>query len=196
MAFDPQNFSRFPVVDTCAVWHTLSSQTLYRSAVAQGCKHVVTNFVIYELLHKPRASPDHHQLELKSRLLHSQQNGDFQSHALSLSDLSEVASIMNRKSLGLGEISSICLARKVGIAFQSDDRHAKTLASSVLGTARVQTTCYLLGWLVFRSVISDGQVAEIIEQHESVGGKLREWLNKLNMQGLHFRLMNSKTGQP
>src|SRR5688572_27858030 len=154
MGIDLSGFHPFNVTDTCAVWHILSSQVLYATARSAGCEFCITQFVLYECLHKPRKTSKTGSL-LQSRLRREQANGMFKNYPLAIDDLQDVGILENRKRLRKGELSSIAFAKKIGQAFLTDDQKARKLAVGVVYRG-VQTTPHLLGWLFFSGRLGDG----------------------------------------
>jgi hypothetical protein len=106
MAIDPSQFRTTNVADTCGVWNVLSSSRLSGAAVLAKCHFVITAFVNYECLHKPRRTDTPSDLELKSRLVRAQSEGRFRPYACELEDLQTVTLLQNRKRLGKGELWS------------------------------------------------------------------------------------------
>jgi len=171
--FDPETFITANVVDTCAVWNLLSSERFYVKARSAGLSACITEFVRYECLDKPRTrcSPDDDDLKRRARTAIEQ--NELGVYGLDIEDLQEVEVLRRRKSLGLGELSSIVFAKKVNIALMSDDRAATKLATVILGgLARSSTTPRLLGWLLFNNLLSDEDVEIVIEEHNGVGRPL------------------------
>src|SRR5262249_50126946 len=135
MEIDPSHFYLLNVVDTCAVWHVLSSKMLYETALAAGCTFSCTAFVAYECLTKPRTkkiTPE--QEELRRRLQAEQAHERFRSYHLDLDELLEVEILEKRKNLGKGELSSIAFAKRTRQALHTDDQKARKLASQVMET--------------------------------------------------------------
>lgn len=69
---------------------------------------------------------------------------------------SEVADIVNRHNLGLGEAECIAISAKNGCALASDDRRARTVAISLLGRERVTGSIGLI-----RDALQSGAVSKI-----------------------------------
>lgn len=171
--FDPTTFITANVVDTCAVWNLLSSESLYVTAQLAGLSACITEFVRYECLDKPRTRPSPADDDLKRRARTAIEQNELGVYGLDIEDLQELDVLRRRKALGLGELSSIVFAKKVNIALMSDDRKATKLATVILGSlARSSTTPRLLGWLLFKNLLSDDDVEIVIEEHNGVGGPL------------------------
>jgi hypothetical protein len=199
MELDPSHFYPLNVVDTCAVWHLLSSKKLYETALAVGCMFSCTAFVAYECLTKPRtkkATPAQEvaQKELQRRLQREQEHGRFTCYHLDLDELLDVEIMEKRKNLGKGELSSIAFAKRTRQAFHTDDQKARKLASHVMETGRVQTTPHLWGWLYFTQALGDADKDDIISEHEHFEGPLRSHFEIMYMRALQYRL-RANSGQ-
>jgi len=187
MAIDPSNFDTSNVVDTCAVWNVLSSRRLYSAALLAQCHFVITTFVEYECLHKPRRVAKRSDGELKSRLQVEQGNGNFGAYSCDLEDLQSVTLLQNRRRLGKGEISSIAFAMKYRQALLTDDQKARRLASDA-GHGSVQTTPHLFGWLIFTGRLGDGDKDAVIFEHRELDGILGKYLEEAYLLALRYRL--------
>lgn len=104
------------------------------------------------------------QDEFRARLVTGNQG--FSQEPMSLADLQAVAANPASKRLGRGEIAALALARQLRSAILTEDRGARKVASLV-GVESVQTTPQLLGWLLYEGHLSDGDVPEIIAEHEA-----------------------------
>jgi hypothetical protein len=95
--------------------------------------------------------------------------------------------------LGLGELSSIAFAQKTGLSFLTDDKAARKFGGEILGNQRVQTTPHLVGFLFYSRFLVDGDLALIIEQHNtSVAhrwGKLDEFFKSVYNESMRLRLL-------
>ena len=171
MAIDPSNFHPVNVADTCSVWNILSSVRLRSAAKDAGCDFCITSFVHYECLIKPRKSPTAADHELRRRLQAEQGGGAFVAHSCGIGDLQDVKILESRKRLGMGEISSIALAMRIGQAVLTDDKKARKLAQAA-GHPLVQTTPHLFSWLIFTQRLGDSDVPIIIDQHKTLEGDL------------------------
>lgn len=189
MAINPAKFSISNVVDTCAVWHILSSNILYHKAKAANCVFCITSFVHYECFYKLRKEKTEQDEELISRLKFAQAKKQFSAYVLDIEDLQEVEILRRRKNLGIGELTSIAFAKKTNIAFLTDDQKARKLATSVLGQEQVQTTPHLLSWLAFRGDIMDSDKTEIKKEHTEMGQKLGPHLENGFCEAMRCRLM-------
>lgn len=177
MAIDPSKFHALNVTDTCAVWNILSSGRLRSAAKDARCDFCITSFVHYECLVKPRTSPTNADRELRKRLQAEQRSGGFQAHSCGIGDLQNVRVLAERKRLGMGEISSIAFAMKIGHAVLTDDQKARKLATDA-GHLLVQTTPHLFSWLIFTRRLGDTDVPLVVDQHQALGGDLAPHLNR------------------
>ncbi len=169
MTIDPTQFYSVNVVDTCAVWNVLSSNKLYAAAKAANCHFCVTSFVNYECLSKPRKKPPKPaDLELKQRLTKEQLQGRFAVHSCDISDLQAIKILQNRRRLGMGELSSIAFAMKIGHAVITDDKKARKLAEDS-GHHLTQTTPHLFSWLIFSRRLTDSDKNTVIDDHKALG---------------------------
>jgi len=176
MAINPAIFHNVNVVDTCAVWNVLRSRCLYRAALLANCQFVITQFVNYECLHKPRSNPPTpSDIELRSRLTAEQSKGRFSAQSCDLDDLQTIALLQNRQRLGKGELSSIAFAMRYGQAILTDDQKARRLAGQA-GHAIVQTTPHLFSWLVFTGRLDDTDKGTVLTEHTNLDGVLTKHL--------------------
>lgn len=171
MAIDPSTFRPVNVVDTCGVWHLLSSVLLHGTARGANCDFCITDTVYYECLVKPRTSMTAGQQALILRLQKERSQGRFQSHTVDIADLQTLSGDTLRKRLGRGEISAIAFAKKIGQAVLTDDQRARRFAVEA-GCQWVQTTPHLFAWLLFTRRLGYTDLAIVIEQHEAFEGKL------------------------
>lgn len=177
------------VMDTCAVWNVLSSTLLHRTCVAMGFEFALTDFVLYECLHKPRKQRKAADEGLQERLRAARARKQFKSYSLSLDDLLEVTVLEQRKRLSKGELAAIAFAKRVNLTFQTDDQGARKLATATLTIDRVQTTPHVLGWLFFEGRLSDGDLSGIVEEHESFERPLRRFFEEMYGEAMRCRLL-------
>jgi hypothetical protein len=189
MGIDPSLFQTTNVADTCGVWNVLSSSRLSRAAFIAKCHFVITAFVNYECLYKPRRNDTPSDVELKSRLVKAQREGRFRPYACQLEDLQAVALLQNRKRLGKGELSTIAFAMKYEQAVFTDDQKARKLAAAEHQV--VQTTPHLFSWLIFTRFLVDADKDVVINEHKTVDRPLAEHLEAAYQLALHFRLAYS-----
>ncbi len=189
MEIDVSKFMKTNVIDTCAIWHVLSSKRLVSATKGARCQFAATAFVYYEALHKPRKAPKKTDLDLQNRLRSERESGWFGDCSLDISDLQDVGILDKRMRLGKGELTSIAFAKKAGLAFMTDDQKARKLGSSVIPRDRIQTTPHLFGWLMFSGVLADSDKEPVIREHEESGGQLRPYFEATYYEALRCRLM-------
>lgn len=189
MAFDPSRFNLSNVVDTCAVWHILSSDVLYNKAKFAKCEFCVTQFVHYECLHKPRKEITDNDEKLIDRLKNAQKRRQFSKIGIDIEDLQEVEILQKRKNLGKGELTSIAFAKKANIAFITDDQKARKLANTILPHGNVQTTPHLLGWLAFRGDVMDSDKDDIKREHTHLGHALAPHFETAFREAMRCKLL-------
>jgi len=177
MAIDPSTFHLFNVADTCSVWNILSSVRLRSAAQDACCDFCITSFVHYECLIKPRKSPTAADHELRRRLQAEQRRGSFVAHSCDIGDLQDVKVLESRKRLGMGEISAIAFAMRIGQAVLTDDQKARKLAQAA-GHSRVQTTPHLFSWLIFTRRLGDSDVPIVVSQHKALEGNMAPHLER------------------
>lgn len=195
MAIDPSKFHPFNVTDTCSVWNILSSARLRSAAKDARCDFCITSFVYYECMIKPRKSATEADYELRRRLQVEQRSGSFAAHSCSIGDLQDVMSLEDRKRLGMGEISSIAFAMRIGQAVLTDDQKARKLAHSA-GHKLVQTTPHLFSWLIFMRKLGDSDVPIVVDQHRALGGDLAPHLDQAYGLALQCQLNARSTTLP
>ena len=182
------------VADTCAVWNVLSSALLHRTCKRLSVEFALTGFVLYECLHKARKERSDADDRLKERLRSARERGEFKHYDLTVEDLQEVARLESRKRVSKGELSAIAFAKRVGLAFQSDDMGARKLGESLLEPDRVQTTPHLLGWLFFGGHLVDGDLRVIIDEHESFARPLGRYFEEAYLEAMRCRLIVTQGG--
>ncbi|MDR1164296.1 MAG: hypothetical protein LBO66_00210 [Deltaproteobacteria bacterium] len=178
MTFNPSVFLKFNVIDTCAVWNVLSSQSLYARAKNDGIEFYCAGLVLNECLHKPRKQICREEMELQVRLRSAINNGDFRETPLAVEDLQAVQILETRQRLGKGELTSIARAINTRQAFMTDDQEARKFATATFARVSVQTTPHLFSWLVFTSSISAQEASEIIEDNIQMKRPLKPHLEK------------------
>jgi hypothetical protein len=186
---DVSSFVRLNVVDSCALWNILSSPLLYSVALREQCGFSCTVFVKYECLHKPRSSPSAEDTELMQRFSLALARSEVVAYNLDIADLQDVTVLRNRRTLSMGELSSIAFAMKTRQAFLTDDQKARKLGGTTTPPTQVQTTPHLLGWLVFSQKVSDNDVPVIVAQHNSMGRPLAPHFTNAYREGLRCLLM-------
>lgn len=181
------------VVDTCSVWNVLSSRILHRACVASGFDFALTTFVLYECLYKPRTERRAADDVLRERLKEARKRQQFKDVSLALEDLQHVAILEQRKRLAKGELSAIAFARRVGLAFQTDDKGARKLAATALVNDHIQTTPHVLGWLFYQGHLADADLSEVLCEHESFGRPLGTFFQEMYEEAMRCRLLARST---
>ena len=189
MTIDVSQFHLCNVSDTCSVWNVLSSKLLYQCALRVGVSFVCPEFVVYECLIKPRRSKPNSSGELVARLRNAQSSGQFQVCKLDIGDLQSIEILEQRRRLGKGELSAIALAQKIGQTCLTDDQGARRLANEVLGPRRTQTTPHMLGWLVYKMHLLDGDVDQVISEHGAMDRPLASYFKEAYQEACRCRLM-------
>ena len=187
MVIDPSKFHLVNVADTCSVWNVLSSARLHGAAKEARCDFCITSFVHYECLIKPRKSPTPSETELMRRLAQEQARGRFVAHSCDIGDLQAIRILESRKRLGMGELSSIAFAMKIGQAVLTDDMKARKLAENS-GYVLTQTTPHLFSWLIFKGRLGDSDKPTIITQHQAMGRPLAPHFEAAYEMALQCRL--------
>jgi hypothetical protein len=191
MAINPSKFHLVNVADTCSVWNVLSSATLYSAAKEARCEFCITSFVRYECLNKPRKKmASAAENELMRRLTHEQGRGGFTAYSCDIGDLQAIQLLEGRKRLGLGELSSIAFAMKIGQAVITDDMKARKLAVDS-GHAHIQTTPHLFSWLIFKGRLGDSDKGVVIAQHIAMDRPLAPHFEKAYEMALQCKLYAS-----
>ncbi|MGZ8218321.1 hypothetical protein [Methylomagnum sp.] len=192
MEINISRFAKTSVIDTCAIWHILSSTKLVSAVKASNAHFAATAFVYYEALYKPRSAPTREDIELQQKLREERLLGFFGDCSIDISDLQEVGILEKRKRLGKGELSSIAFAKKTGLAFMTDDQKARKLGKSIIGKDQIQTTPHLFGWLFYMGYLESSDKLDIINQHESHGGKLRQYFEEAYKEAKRYLIMDGK----
>lgn len=165
MNFDPASFANVLVVDTCSVWHVLTSRLLFEAAVTTKKKFSITSMVLFECMHKPPGSLPPEEAELRRRFISARSRGVFSERACTLSDLIKISDRAPKK-LGYGELSCMAvLASSPGEAMMTDDKAARRYASEVLGYS-IETTPRLYAHLHFRRLLTDSDHLSVKAEHE------------------------------
>jgi len=159
-------FPAILAIDACAVWNILCSQRLTVAAKCGKRHFVLAEYVRYECLVKPRKKPlTEIEIAHKCRLNDELQSGKhFSSCSLEVEDLVNMMNTLgavNLKRFHQGEFAALALARKLHNGFLTDDLAARRTGEDTLGADRVRTTPHLVGWLVYESKLSDGDIPTI-----------------------------------
>lgn len=196
MDINVAQFHQYNVTDTCSVWNILSSRVLYSAACSAKCFFILTRYVLYECLHKPRTNPTEKEIKLQERLMAERDRGNFETYSIDVADLQDVEILENRMRLSKGELVSIAFAKKTQQAFLTDDQKARKLATSVMESSMVQTTPHLIGWLFFSSHLTDGDKATILREHTDFSRPLSEYFEAAYQEALRCRLLAQGTYTP
>jgi hypothetical protein len=192
MIGDVSSFQMGNVVDTCAVWHLLSSRCLYNAAISRRVSLCITNFVLYEALFKARSRPNDADKRLKSRLAEERKQGQFIDYHLDIDDLQEVEILQNRRRLSKGELSTLAFAKKTTQAVLTDDRKAWRLAREYLSSGQSQSVPHLLGWLFFDGVLADHEIEIVKNEHQETQGTMGSHFQAAYEEALRCKLVASK----
>ena len=193
MALDPTRFSPASVADTCSIWNMLSSRKLYQAAASANLHFCVTGMVLYECLQKPRSFSSPQRAEMIGRLERVRRAGAFPTQPCSLDDLAEMSRIAPR-GLGSGEMSCIAVAYRVrSIAFMTDERQARHVASTKFGLS-VETTPKLYAWLHYHKHLGGGDHEDVILEHERYESRpLTRFFREAYEEAMRCRLMVRST---
>jgi predicted nucleic acid-binding protein len=192
-----REFAAISAIDTCSICNVVSSPRLLAAARAKNAWFIVAGYVRYEALVRQRSNPTDGDLsiqrEFRERL---DQKRGFSAESPSVDDLLAIANLLGTRRLGRGEIAAMALARKMRIAFMTDDQKARRSAGEV-GIETVQTTPHLLGWLVYCGALSDSDVVAVISEHETRvavnRARLSEFLNAAYYEACRCRLLQNRS---
>jgi predicted nucleic acid-binding protein len=184
-------FNKLNVIDTCSVWHLLSSDKLYNMAIVEKCYFSFTKYVQYECLHKPRTISKPEDERLREKLQKEIDKSSFQAYSISVDDLQSIMNLEERKALSKGELSSIVFAQKTRQAFLTDDQGARKLSGFYIGAENTQTIPHLFGWLSYIKKILDNEKSSIIQEHEDNGGKLSRYFEEVFIEAQRLLLMEN-----
>ncbi|NQX71809.1 type II toxin-antitoxin system VapC family toxin [Paenibacillus alba] len=161
-------FNQLNLIDSCAVWNLLSTTRLYNASKEAKIHFILTSFILYECLYKPRKNENLKDNELKRRLIQERERGHFKDvNMISIEDLQQLDIIENRKRLSKGELTAIaCALRLNNAGFVTDDRGARNMAVQVLDDNQIRTTPNLLGWLFYNNFLQDSDYNTIIDEHK------------------------------
>jgi len=189
MNIDITKFSKDNVVDTCSIWNIISCVKFYTITIDIVTQFALTEYVVYEALYKERKSENPLEEKLKIKLRKEIDLKNFKVYNISIADLQEVEILKNRKNLGMGEISSIAFAKKSkNLCFLTDDQNARKFSSDIV-KVNTQTTSHLLGWLFYDGHLLDGDLQDIIDDHNSFNRPLEKYFKEVYEVALSFKLM-------
>ena len=190
MNIDISKFNKSNIIDTCSIWNIISSNTFFGCINHVIDEFVVTNYVIYEALVKPRKSKSEKEQQLIDKLKKLIELKKFNPISITIEDLQDANVFENRKNFGKGEISSIIFAKKTLLSFLTDDQKARNLANEILDKDKVQTTPHLLGWLFYNGLLLDSDFNEIVSEHNSFNRPLEKYFNEVYFEAMRFRLIS------
>jgi predicted nucleic acid-binding protein len=179
MRINIKSFKKLNVIDTCSVWHLLSSDKLFGMAITEKCYFSCTKYVQYECLYKPRKVRKPEDDRLREKLQNEMDKSRFNTFSISIDDLQSIMNLEQRKALSKGELSSIVFAQKTRQAFLTDDKRARRLSEYFIGLENTQTIPHLFGWLSYIRKILDTDKSIIIQEHEYNGGQLRRYFEEV-----------------
>jgi predicted nucleic acid-binding protein len=189
------SFPAISTIDACAVWNILCSRTLTSAAKCRHRHFILTDYVRYECLIKPRKKPTDIDIELQAKLESElATNLHFSSHSLKVEDLRDVVSNVGVvRRFHRGELAALALARKLNHCFVTDDYAARSVAENSLGTFKVRTTPHLVGWLVYERQLTDGDIPRIIADNKAFRnskGHLGDFIQACYEHAMMLRLRN------
>lgn len=195
MNFDISILLRHNVIDCCSVWNILTSNRIYSASMEAGFNFLFSNYVEYECLYKKRTGTNINDLRLK--LKKEMEKKKINCFKLSIDDLQEIAALEERKRLGIGELSSIALAKKLNQTFLTDDKKARELGEIILGKHKVQTTPRIVGVFFYHRFLIDSDISVIIDEHQSSltskWGDLTRFFNDMYQESLRRRSMEMQS---
>lgn len=191
MSYDVRKFTPYNIIDSCAIQNVLSSLTLYTASLHAKCGFMCTGFVHYECVVKYRSKETTEDNEIQRRFLNAISRGEVAISHLDIEDLQDVQVLENRKKLGMGELSSIAIAKKYNQVFMTDDLKARKLGITILGPGRVQTTPQLFGWLIYGNFLLDTDKDRVIEEHQTLEKRipLTSFFEKIYLVALEAKCM-------
>ena len=189
----PDIFNLVNVTDTCAVWHLVGADTLFRSARRANTAFIITPTVFYECFVKTRGNPvTPERLELQDRLRAHLAEDRVSRMEISIDDLQATVALARHrkldKRLGQGELSCAALARHLNQAVLTDNRR-DFRAIEKLVEDRLQTTPRLLGWLYVEEYLTDREVDDIIHEHTESHGHMSQVYRDAYLMACEKRLM-------
>jgi len=195
MNFDISVLLKFNVIDTCSVWNIISASCIYNASLEAGFTYSMSTYVAYECLYKKR---NHTNIEnLRGKLKSEISKNKFNSYNLSIDDLQDITVLEGIKRLGIGELSSIALAKKTNQTFLTDDRKARKLGEEILGKDRVQTTPRMVGTFFYHRYLIDSHLSVLLQEHQasltSKWGDLTDFFTSIYQESLRRRLIDSKS---
>lgn len=190
----PDEFNPVNVTDTCAVWHVVGADTLFRAALRARLSFIITPTVFYECFVKTRGHPlPPERLALREALQSHLAEKRVTRMEMSIEALQETVQLAKAqgldKRLGQGELSCAALARTLGhAAVLTDNRRDFTAISGLVG-GRLQKTPLMLGWLIVEGHLTDADVADVTRQHRASNGHMASVYERAHHMACEKRLM-------
>ena len=197
----PDTFNLVNVTDTCALWHLVGADTLFRAARQVKVDFIITPTVFYECFVKTRGgSVTAERQALRTKLQGHLDNEQIAHIGVSIEDLQDTVDIAKRstldKRLGQGELSCAALARRLGHPAVLTDNKRDFLAIRNLVNDRLQKTPQLLGWLYVKGHISDSDVDDIVCEHKASSGQMADIYKQAYEQACEKRLVAQMGSSP
>ena len=190
----PDTFNLANITDTCALWHIVGADTLFRTARRANVAFIITSTVHYECFIKTRGtSPTAERQAMQQTLRGHLDAKQVTKVALTIADLQDTLDFASRngldKRLGQGELSCAALARSLGHPAVLTDNRTDFKAIEQLVDGRLQKTPLLLGWLYFEGHLSDADVAAVVQEHQASLGQMVGVYKKAYGMACEKRLM-------
>jgi len=164
-------FPPFSAIDSCSVSNLFCSSRLLGAAKGKNLGLVIASYVRWECLEKRRTTMNAADTEAMARFRRELElNRHVTLANLTIGDLREIARLMLVKRLGVGEIAAMTVARKMRAGFLSDDKGARTLASTQFADLEVRTIPHLVGWLIYANGLGDGDVSVVVADNFALRG--------------------------
>ena len=190
----PDIFNLVNVTDTCAVWHLVGADTLFRAARRRNIEFIITPTVFFECFVKTRGrAVTAERQALRTKLQGHLDRKQIAHIGMSIEDLQETIHIAKRsgldKRLGQGELSCAALARGLGYPAVLTDNRRDFPAIADLVNGRLQKTPQLLGWLYVEGHITDSDVDDIVCEHQASSGDMSRIYKQAHEMACEKRLM-------
>lgn len=193
-----RDFPSTLAIDTCAVWNILCCRSLTIAAKNRNHHFVLADYVRYECLVKWRKNTTAIEAEMQSQLrdeLATKRN--FSVHNVEIADLLELVAVVGSpRRFDKGEFAALALARKLRNGFLTDDRAARKVGEHAIGTSMVRTTPHLVGWLIYKGQLTDGDIPQIINDNikfRGSNGHLGAFIKKSYEHAMGLRLRDRAT---
>lgn len=165
----PDEFNPVNVTDTCAIWHVVGADTLFRAALRARLSFIITPTVFYECFVKTRGHPlTPERQALRDALRAHLAEERVARMDTSIEALQETVQLAKAqgvdKRLGQGELSCAALARTLGHAAVLTDNKRDFTAIGDLVDGRLQKTPLMLGWLYVEGHLTDADVGGVVRK--------------------------------